>query len=770
VPGERKQTPPIVTAADPAPDRDRVATDLGHLETESLPPGPPPSDDPSLPDDPRFVIARELGRGGMGRVYLARDTALDREVAIKVVDLARLGDPARQARFFREARTMAAVRHPSLVEVYDVNPERGLLVMEYVEGESLQARLGRGRVLSPPALRRFVAELLSVLAELHQRGVVHRDIKPSNLLIDVAGRLRLLDFGIAHVVESDMTITGEVLGTPHYMAPEQLRGEPVGFPADVYGAAITAFEAATATRPSLELGEEAAAARMLAATGDPPLSRAVARGLRLVPSERYASAIEFRAAIDAPVRKRWPRRAALCAAAAAAVVIGGLTIAGDSDPAPARAAPPVFASQDPVLVRTYGRLTEAIDAGELGIAYSLADELLERAGDQPAVLYQAMRLNLWRELPREAIERLAARAAAVPLASPQRALVAGVVAIAGHDFAGAERHFRAGLAELPGDRDLRYGLFEALWHQGEVDDAVAIYRAITDEHPMFRFGDRHVLEHYADRRDAAGLAWLASGQGSVSRVALEGRSALAMEGPGAAARARGYLDVLGLADRALLLAMAGPDERAEAARRDLERADPRGLWPTVLRLALACAGGEPDEIARLVPIVVAARGSEEWEYRLAMQALAALAASPEVPASLAEHAARTLDRIGPEPGRAASTDAGRALLAERMGDEGSLAALTGSRFAEVAALAEGLLAARRGDHAGAGRALDRALTTPSDGRFRLAEHYHRARLARTVGDAAKVRSSCQAVLAPRWLDPAWGSLGPACRTWLAEIP
>jgi serine/threonine-protein kinase len=186
----------------------------------------------------QYAVEREIGRGGMGIVYLARDLKLDRLVAIKTLPPHLAGNADVRERFLREARTAAHLSHPSIVPIHRADEIAGqvFFVMGYVEGESLAQRI---QTLGRPPFADTVAQLRDVALALgyaHARGVVHRDVKAENILIDRAsGRAVVTDFGIARLAESkQLTATGQVLGTVHYMSPEQVTGETMDGRRDVY--------------------------------------------------------------------------------------------------------------------------------------------------------------------------------------------------------------------------------------------------------------------------------------------------------------------------------------------------------------------------------------------------------------------------------------------------------------------------------------------------------------------------------------------------------
>ncbi|HEX8051156.1 MAG TPA: serine/threonine-protein kinase, partial [Solirubrobacterales bacterium] len=186
----------------------------------------------------RYRLERTLGRGGMAAVWLGHDEVLDRQVAVKVLSDTIADDPGFVARFRREARMAAGLSHPNLVGVYDYSDEgeRPYLVMQFVPGENLAARLQRGEGVDCDKLAR---ELLEALAHIHQVGILHRDIKPANVIIEPDGTAKLIDFGIALPADATaMTRTGLILGTERYAAPEVMEGRPATERSDLYSAGV----------------------------------------------------------------------------------------------------------------------------------------------------------------------------------------------------------------------------------------------------------------------------------------------------------------------------------------------------------------------------------------------------------------------------------------------------------------------------------------------------------------------------------------------------
>jgi serine/threonine-protein kinase len=215
-----------------------------------------------------YRIDRELGRGGMGVVYLGHDTRLDRPVAIKVLPEDLAGDPDRLARFEREARTLASLTHPNIAGIYGVEEAGGrrYLVLEYVEGETLDARLARGQVTVDEALD-IAGRIALALEAAHDKGIVHRDLKPANVIVTAHGDVKVLDFGLARSVEVSSaggtdaptalspaplpspTIAGAIMGTAGYMSPEQARGRPVDKRTDIFSFGCVLYELLTRERP-----------------------------------------------------------------------------------------------------------------------------------------------------------------------------------------------------------------------------------------------------------------------------------------------------------------------------------------------------------------------------------------------------------------------------------------------------------------------------------------------------------------------------------------
>ena len=265
----------------------------------------------------RYAIERELGRGGMGTVYLARDVQLDRAVALKVLPAEFAVDSSLRERFLRETRTSASFSHPNIVPVHAVEESDDVVAfaMGYVEGESLAEKVKRSGPLGVRELVRLLQDVGYALAYAHGRGVVHRDIKPDNVMIERAtGRALVMDFGIARAISTGavgkpgLTRVGEVVGTPEYMSPEQASADAVDGRSDLYSLGLVAFFAATGRTAMEGPSSQRILVRQLTEPVPPlaserpglpePLTAAIDRCVAKDPADRFASAEALVEAID----------------------------------------------------------------------------------------------------------------------------------------------------------------------------------------------------------------------------------------------------------------------------------------------------------------------------------------------------------------------------------------------------------------------------------------------------------------------------------------
>jgi uncharacterized membrane protein YgcG len=199
----------------------------------------------------RYRVEALLATGGMGEVWAARDLLLDRAVAVKVLGGALAGDGRAAERLRREARAAARLEHPNIARMLDLGEQDGrpYLVMELLEGESLAARVDRAGAMAPPEAARVVAAVADALEAAHRAGVVHRDVKPGNVFLTSDGEVKVLDFGIASAAGEAALTTGEMLGTPAYLAPERVLGHPATPAADIYALGVVLYELLAGRRP-----------------------------------------------------------------------------------------------------------------------------------------------------------------------------------------------------------------------------------------------------------------------------------------------------------------------------------------------------------------------------------------------------------------------------------------------------------------------------------------------------------------------------------------
>jgi serine/threonine protein kinase len=256
-----------------------------------------------------YKIVRHLGQGGMGTVYVAQDLRLEREVAVKLLNRDLMGHATARIRMEREAKALARLNHPNVVDIYDVFEHEGTLalVIEYVKGGALTDRLSQGAMPWSEAVR-FIDGILSGLEGLHEAGLVHRDLKPDNVLIDPRGDTpKITDLGVAHdAIGRGMTKQGTRLGTPEYMSPEQVRGQEIDKRSDIYGAGIVLYEMLTGEVPfsgdsDFDIWEahirQAPDLGRLDPTIPMPLREAIGRALAKDPSARFSSAETMRKAL-----------------------------------------------------------------------------------------------------------------------------------------------------------------------------------------------------------------------------------------------------------------------------------------------------------------------------------------------------------------------------------------------------------------------------------------------------------------------------------------
>ncbi|MGE0363159.1 MAG: protein kinase [Vicinamibacterales bacterium] len=329
----------------------------------------------------RYRIDSTLGEGGMGVVYLASDTRLDRRVAVKVLPPDKVADPARKQRFVQEAKAASALNHPGIVTVFDIRADEGVdfIVMEYVRGRTLEAVLRAGRPSLSTALR-YGAAIADAMAAAHQAGILHRDLKPSNVMVSDDQRIKILDFGLAKLVDpgdgaaaptrsAHRTESGIVLGTAAYMSPEQAEGRLVDARSDIFSLGAVLYEMVTGRRPFVADSTLGVLGKIVGEDPPPPsqvepavpadVERAVLRCLRKDAARRFQTMADLKVELEdlladmssakraatapaaAPVgaaTTRW-RRASVALALLALTLAAGYR-AWRPPPAPASAEPP----------------------------------------------------------------------------------------------------------------------------------------------------------------------------------------------------------------------------------------------------------------------------------------------------------------------------------------------------------------------------------------------------------------------------------------------
>ena len=252
----------------------------------------------------RYHVVRLLQRGGMGEVYLARDPVLDRELAIKVI-ASELEDESAKRRFIGETRAAGRLRHPNIVTIFDAGEHEGrpYLAMEYVPGETFRSLIRRGAPLSLERRLELIEGACAGLAHAHAAGVVHLDIKPDNLMVDTGGVVKVLDFGIARVLQGEAHTTRHLLGTLRYMSPEQMVGGPLDYKCDVFSLGCSLYELVAyapafegSTHEIINRIEQGPVPRLLEVIPgiDPRLDVIVARAMAVERSERYDSVEDLR--------------------------------------------------------------------------------------------------------------------------------------------------------------------------------------------------------------------------------------------------------------------------------------------------------------------------------------------------------------------------------------------------------------------------------------------------------------------------------------------
>lgn len=262
--------------------------------------------------DDRYRVLRRIGSGGMADVWLAEDPHLQRRVALKVLHRRFAQDKEFVERFRREAEAAAGLQHPNIVSIFDRGDADGTyyIAMQLLEGSSLKQLIDRG--LAPEQAVGLIRQVLEAAGHAHKHGVVHRDLKPQNVIVDEEGKAVVTDFGIARAGASEITQAGSVMGTPHYLSPEQAQGQEVTAVSDLYSIGVILYEALTGRAPFEAESAVAVAMKQVSHTAQrpssiapevsPALDAVAMRALEKEPGQRFQSAEAFIAALDAALR------------------------------------------------------------------------------------------------------------------------------------------------------------------------------------------------------------------------------------------------------------------------------------------------------------------------------------------------------------------------------------------------------------------------------------------------------------------------------------
>src|SRR3954463_10792081 len=258
-----------------------------------------------IPDIGKYHIIELVGEGAMGVVYRATDSVLDRTVAIKVMNESIARQEDLRKRFLHEAQAAASLQHPNVVSIYDMGEVDGhmFIAMGFVDGVALEKLLETNQPLSLQAKLDIIIDVLTGLTFAHKRGIIHRDIKPANIRVTEDGRAKIMDFGVAHLASSSMTSTGSFLGTPSYMAPEQITEGKTTAATDIFAVGGVLYQLLTQLKPfeapTLQnlffriITEKPKRVSELMPNLPPALDRIVEKAMAKEPSERYGSALEM---------------------------------------------------------------------------------------------------------------------------------------------------------------------------------------------------------------------------------------------------------------------------------------------------------------------------------------------------------------------------------------------------------------------------------------------------------------------------------------------
>ena len=313
----------------------------------------------------RYEVVSELGRGAMGVVYRAEDPAIGRTVAIKTIRLSDFSDPAENSRLrdrlFREAQSAGILSHPGIVTIYDIAEEGGFayIFMEFVDGPTLEKILASENAPGPQEILNILRQVAAALDYAHRKGIVHRDIKPANIMIHEDGTPKIADFGVAKMLSQNMTQAGAIMGTPNYMAPEQVQGKPVDGRADQFSLAVIAYEIITGERPFAAESLPTLLFKLVAE--EPPLPHrlnpslpkevnpVILRAMSKSGEGRYSSCSEFIAALESAFENKQDWKPLVAGTSQSIPTTSPTTVPrGDELQAPVRSQPRVDPPAPPI--------------------------------------------------------------------------------------------------------------------------------------------------------------------------------------------------------------------------------------------------------------------------------------------------------------------------------------------------------------------------------------------------------------------------------------
>ncbi len=721
-----------------AADDDATVAETPRAERRRAPTEPPPE---------RYKVLGQIGEGGRGRGYRAHDTRLGRDVALKLIESDQIHGPdhtEQRARFVREARAAARLLHPNIAVVHDVDPDAGWLVMELVEGEPLRAIAERGPI-APPRVAKIAAQVLAALDAAHAAGIIHRDIKPSNIMIGADDRVKLVDFGVARLVDVDVTRTGDQVGTPAYMAPEQIRGGPVDARTDLYGLGATLYELVTGERMiAFESPGPAALAKLHAACARAPaLEGVIARCLQGEPAARFPSARDALIALSPTTRgaKRW-----LAIAIAACVLTVAGTAAGVIALVHRR-------HVDPRVEKAFALAQRGENEKALQV---LAGYLVEHPDDVDAWTIDYL-AGWWQGM---IIDDIAAKANALPLRPAQRAMIGGIDLIGRRRETEAIAFLEGALRETPDAVEILYALGEAQWHGGHLADGVAtLERAFTID-PRWQMALHHVEEFRLGSGAADKLVPIAERLRAVdpaSAAALDCKIAVGRRDyAGAASAAKAALsrgDIEKIPELYICLA------QAQAVLGDLDGGEATAktafeLWPIDYREWGGFAQYAEFFLYRgkLDDYLALAGEKASRQRTIALLFLRPGAPTKETPPN------------GPgmrEPPLGAATW----LLQQQQAGHDEVEVYASYPEPEVRAWGAALAAEAKGDTQAAIARLREGLAAPQKGDIRMLLAHRLAKLLHATGDVAGAKAACEEVLAPRLYINYRAVLLPDCKQW-----